>query len=106
MNGILTPVKSIFAEALPILEKFAPSIATAIGGMPGFALSFVIPLLAKSFGTDTHNLSDLASKILKDQDAPLKLQALEHQHHDWICAVVDSSTRIKNAEISVKLNWN
>ena len=100
------PLKSVFKEVLPTLEKFSPSIAAAIGGPVGFAMSFIIPLLAKSFGTETHDVSSLVKAILKDPESPVKLQSLEHQHHDWICGMLDSINNLQSAEISIKLEWN
>jgi hypothetical protein len=98
-------LKNVFKDALPIIEKFSPSIAGAIGGVPGFALSFVIPLLAKTFNADSHNLSDIVTNIVKDQAAAVKLEGLEHQHHDWICAVTESAGKLLHAEVNVKLDW-
>lgn len=99
-------IKSIFKEAIPTLEKFSPTIAAAIGGPPGLAISFVIPMLAKAFGADSHNLNDIVKAIVKDVDAPIKLEALEHQNHDWLCAIMDSVNNLVAAEINIRLDWN
>lgn len=102
----MNSLKTIFKDALPTLEKFSPSIAAALGGVPGFALSVVVPILAKTFGVDSHNLNDLASAILKDEHASVKLQGLENQHHDWLCAVTDSVSNLASAELHLKLDWH
>lgn len=98
-------LKSVFKDALPIIDKYAPTIGSVIGGVPGLALGLVVPILAKAFGSDAHNLSDIVANIVKDEAAPIKLQALEAEHCDWICSLTQSVNKLQSAEISIKLDW-
>lgn len=100
------PISTIFKEALPTIEKYAPTLGSFFGGAPGIALSIVVPLLAKAFNTEAMNFSDLISRIMKDEAAPLKLQSLEDEHYDWLCSLLNSVNKLKSAEIVIKLDWN
>ena len=97
----------IFREILPVLQKFAPTLAAIVGGPAGIATGFVIPLLANAFKLDFKpgSLSGLVSSILSASDAPEKLNAIEKEHAPWLSAMMDETGKLAKAEISVKLEW-
>lgn len=98
-------LKELFSDSLPIIEKFAPSVGTAIGGPVGIAAGYAIPLLASAFGSKPSNIREIASKILTDADAQSKLEEIEHEHGDWICTLTDSLGNLSRAEIHINLEW-
>src|ERR1700689_438273 len=99
-------LKEIFDASLPIITKFAPSIGAAIGGPYGMAGGYILPLLASAFGSHPTDLKDLVQKILNDPNAQGKLESLEHEHGDWLFNLMESSEKLQEAEISVKLRWS
>jgi hypothetical protein len=99
-------LKELFSDALPIISKFAPSIGAAIGGPVGLASGYAIPILASAFGAHPTDVRGLVQKIVNDSEAQSKLEGLEHEHGDWICALVDSVGNLSKAEIHINLEWN
>jgi hypothetical protein len=95
----------VLQEALPIITQFAPKIGGAIGGPVGIAAAYIIPILAQVFSSSPGDLKQLATNILKDPDASTKLETVEHEHGDWVCAMIDSVSTLSKAEINVKLEW-
>ena len=70
-------MKDIFKEALPVIEKVAPAIATALGSpVAGVAIS----CLAKMFNGDEKDLSKLAECILSDENVQDKLCKVEEDY--------------------------
>ena len=102
LNGI----REVFSDALPIIEKFAPTLARAIGGPFGAGIGYVIPLLATAFSDNNFDLKRIADTILNDPLAPDKLGAIEHEHCDILCNLLGTVDRLMSAEINIKLNWN
>jgi hypothetical protein len=78
-------VTEIFKEILPILSRFAPSIASAIGGPVGLAAGFVLPLLSHAFESHPSDFSELIKKITSDPHACDKLDKLEKEYCTLIC---------------------
>lgn len=98
-------IKELFADALPIITKFAPSIGAAIGGPVGAATGFVVPLLATAFGVHPSDIGGLTQKILDDPDSQGKLEQIEEEHGDWVCRLMDSVNNLSHAEVNIKLDW-
>lgn len=98
-------IKGLFGDAIPIIQKFAPSVASAITSPIGFAAGYIIPILASAFGTSSRDLNALAGKIFEDPDAAEKLAAIEHDHGDWLCGILQSVTHLSSADIHIKLEW-
>lgn len=94
-------LKKLMHNALPIIERFSPIIGSAIGGIPGFALGHLIPLLAKTFGADPNDPNDVANAILSDSNAGEKLKALEAEHCDSLCQIMKNLHDTKSAELSI-----
>jgi hypothetical protein len=100
-----TSAKELLSDAFPIIEKFAPGIAGAIGGPIGFAAGYIIPVLARAFGSPSTDLKQLVANILNDPHAADKLGEIEHEHSDWLCSITDSVDRLTSAEVNIKLSW-
>ena len=98
-------LKELFGDALPIIEKFAPSIGGAIGGPVGVAAGYVVPILANAFGAHPSNIKELVGNILADSGAQSKLEAIEHEHGDWVCTLMDSVGNLTSAKINIELTW-
>lgn len=98
-------IKGLFGDAIPIIQKFAPSVASAITSPIGFAAGYVLPLLASAFNTSPRDLNTLAAKIFEDPNAGEKLAEIEHDHGDWLCGILQSVTHLSSADIHVKLEW-
>lgn len=98
-------VQAIFQEALPIIQKFAPSIGEIIGGPIGLSVGYIIPILASAFNVHPANLKQLVSTIVQDPDAESKLQHIEKEHGDWLCTILNSVSALSKAEVNVKLEW-
>jgi hypothetical protein len=99
-------VKEILKDALPMIQKFAPSIGAAIGGPIGIATGFVLPILTNEFNAHPQNFGQLVTNMLQDIEAPAKLQKLEKEHGSWVSELMDSVNSLAEAEINVKLKWD
>lgn len=99
-------IKEMFKEVLPLISKYSPTISAAIGGPYGFAIGYLIPILAKTFNCDPQNIAGLVKNIINDPDAQSKLESIEHDHCDWLCSIMDNVDRLSNAEINIKLSWS
>jgi hypothetical protein len=96
---------TIFQNAFPIIAKLAPTFARAIGGFPGIAMTYVLPLLAHAAGTNSTDIPTMISNFINDPKAQNNLKDLEHDHADWLCSLLESTNRITQAEINIKLSW-
>jgi len=99
-------IVEIFKEAMPIIEKFSPTIAGALGGPWGLAASYIFPILAKTFGTESMDYKLMEQNIVNDPDAPNKLSALEDIHKDILNSVWKDLHSVTQAEIRVILSFN
>lgn len=97
--------KELLSDAFPIIQKFAPAIAGAIGGPTGFALGYLVPILANAFGAHPNNMKEIIANIINDPLAANKLGEIEREHGDWLCTVTDNIDRLITAEINIKLEW-
>ncbi len=105
IKGILAgTAKELLNDAFPIIEKCAPSIAGAIGGVPGFALGFILPALSKAFNAPSGDIPQLVTNILNDPDNKAKLAKIQDEH-GWIATLSTEMNRLAGAEITVRLNW-
>lgn len=98
-------VKGLLSDALPLIENFAPAVATAIGGPVGFAAGYILPILANAFGTHPTDIKQLAANILSDPNAAQKLQTINTEHGDLLSGVMDSVGNLLHAEVNIKLDW-
>jgi hypothetical protein len=97
--------KEIFAEAFPVIEKLAPSIAGAIGSpVASAATMFGINLLGNALNVNPVNVRDVAQAVLTDPDAQGKISDLETMFAQWFKGHQCFKMPAK-AEINVKLEW-
>lgn len=99
-------LKELFNDALPVINKFAPTIGEIIGGPIGMATGYIVPILANAFETSPTNLKKLAETIISDPDSQKKLEMVESNHADWLTALTTTVTHLSSAEVNVKLEWN
>src|ERR1700689_136575 len=86
----MTIVTELLKDALPTIEQFAPTVAGALGGVPGYVGATVLGKLLGAFGlagtgsTGATAIEQLASNIVADPQAKAKLQSLEQEHKSWL----------------------
>jgi len=98
-------IKEGLKDAIPLIEKFAPAIASLIGGVPGIAASSALSLLNSAFNSNSSDLPGLATKILSDPNVESKLQELNNTHGTWL-TYVENLKKLKKAEININLEWD
>lgn len=99
--------KELLHDSWPIIEKFAPSVSTALGSpFGGIATKFGLDLLGASFNLNTPDITQLGSSILQDPNADIKMGFVESMFVEWF---KNNSNQIKmpsKAEINIKLEWS
>lgn len=77
-------LKDIFGEAFPILEKFAPLLAGAVGS-PGasFGTAVALNVLARAFDLPPNELGQIKEAIVSDPEAQNKLETIEGNFSNW-----------------------
>jgi hypothetical protein len=105
LNLMTHGLGTLFENALPLLNQFAPTIGATLAGPPGFAAGYIIPLLAHAFSALPKNAKEISDAILADKDAASKLRDLEFNHAGILSALGDSISSLSKAEINVKLEW-
>ena len=98
-------LSDIFKESFPLIEQYAPAVATAINAPLGVAASFIMPILTQAFGVQTGDIKGLASSIIKDTDAPSILKNIQSLHGDWLTELLQSANKLSKAQITVNLEW-
>jgi hypothetical protein len=103
MNFLL----NAFEAVMPMIEKSAPMIASAMGGpIAGIATTALI-LIKNAFGLPTEATpADLLTAIQSHPDAETILAKLNATHGTWLAKVVSMVDNPTTAEINVKLTWN
>lgn len=102
----MNAIKSLLAEAFPIIEKFAPTLGIALGGAPGFAAGYILPLLANAFGSSPKDIGSIAKNILSNNNTPNILKDLESSHGDWLSTLATDIPQMTSGEISINLKWD
>lgn len=97
-------LSEVLHEALPLVEKFAPTIGSILGGIPGLASGSALSLLSKAFDTNPSNIHKLGEAIVNDPDAADKLADLDNQHGTWL-SYIENIKNLAKAEINIKLEW-
>jgi len=98
-------LKEIFNDALPIIQRVAPTIASAIGGPLGLASGYVLPILASAFNIHPSNPQSIVQAILSHDGSEDTLASVEKEHGSVLCDLMNTVSNLENAEINVKLNW-
>jgi hypothetical protein len=98
--------KDILAEVFPIIQKVAPTFATALGSPgAGLATTFALSMLAKEFGVNPGDVHQLVTCISGDPDCNSKLSNIESEFSGWIKNSGLQITPPSKIEMSLKLEW-
>lgn len=97
-------IKELLKDSFPVIEKFAPTVAGALGGPIGVAVGFIVPALAKAFGADPTDFNDISDKIINDPNVSEKLQHVEH-NHDLLCKLMSKSANLANLKLNLEATW-
>jgi len=82
--------------SLDVIVSSVSKIAPILGGVLGTPLAGVaVGLLAKCFGVDVSNLSDLAHKIATDPDSAVKIKQLENEHVETLQKIITQNYAIE-----------
>jgi hypothetical protein len=98
-------IKGLLKDAWPIIESAAPTIARAVGGVPGVAISYVLPLLYRAFNAEKGNIPELINNIVNSPNAKDILSDVEHEHGDWLCTMLDSVGQLESVKFNVEIQW-
>lgn len=91
--------KEILGDAFPLLEKYAPMVASTLGSpIAGSATAFVLNSLRTSFGINDPDISKLGAAIVSSNDACDILSQLESN--------LKNIRLPSSIEINIKLAWN
>lgn len=102
MSDIGHNFKEVLGDSFSILEKLAPTIATAIGSpVAGTAAMFGLNLLSNAFGVPPHGLSNALST---SPDASDRLTKLESTFSDWFKA--NNGGARWPSSVEIKITWN
>jgi hypothetical protein len=101
----LSHVKTAFADAMPIIERVSPALATVIGGPGGAALGYVLPLLAHAFGTHPTDIKGLIAAMANDPDVETKINGIATENKDMLEALATNTDRLTSAKINIELGW-
>lgn len=98
--------KEILGDAFPVIEKFAPLIASAIGTpAAGSATLLGMHLLASAFNINPANTQNFGHEIVNNPDAQNILQTLESQYGDTFRTALAKMPMPSNLEINLKVTW-
>lgn len=95
-------------EAMPIIEKMAPSVAAAIGGPFGIALTAFVNLINMFYAYPNNTFpaefpttfKPFVDKIINDEDSVDKLKKMEEDQGSWLTGLLKS---YQKAEIDIKV---
>jgi len=93
-------VKSALMDILPLIEKSAPAIASAIGTP---STGVVVSLLCDLFGANKNDLTDLVNKVISDPSADKKLVSVQDTFFNNVKGWL--SSKPSKAVISLCLEW-
>lgn len=99
--------KQILQDIFPILEKVAPTFATALGSpIAGVASTFALSILANKFGLNPKDVAKLPEVINADPECNDKLCEIENTFADWFKNNAQQIKSPSKAEINVKVEWD
>lgn len=98
-------IKEVFQDVLPIIQRVAPSVASALGGPFTLAANYILPILSSAFGVNTQEPKDVVQAILSHDGYENTLAKVEEDHCDVLCGLMNSVNHLTQAEINIKLSW-
>lgn len=93
-------------DALPLIEKFAPSFGKLLHGTSNIAIGIALPLLEQKFNAKHGDISSIVNAITGDPEAADKLASLEQDHSKWIAGLTGGIGHISRLEINVKMDFD
>ncbi len=102
-DEVMTTIKDVLHEVMPVIEKSAPAIGRIIGGPVGLATTFAVSLLAHAFGTHPSDIQNLPTTILNDPTADIKLRELEKYNADLLATLKHDDKPPTNVEININM---
>lgn len=93
-------IEDVFRDALPIINRFAPSIAYTLGNGVGAGINFVISLLSNAYSVNPANLPELASKISSNPESEHILKELEQKN------TIHNNSHLASVEMNLKLQFD
>ena len=93
--------KDLLHDVLPVIEKTAPTIATALGSP---AAGIAVKVLCDSFGCSNNDIPNLISNIQQDSDANSKITNAEGDYLQKIAGLFASRFPLK-ASLTINLEW-
>lgn len=93
--------KDLLYDVLPVIEKTAPTIATALGSP---AAGIAIKVLCDSFGCSPNDIPNLIKNINEDSDSLTKINNAEGDYLQKIAGLFASRFPLK-ASMTINLEW-
>jgi hypothetical protein len=96
-------LKELLGEAFPLIEKFAPSVATLLGSpIAGAATSGAIAMLNLVFGgKEESTVANLATLVSQHPEVESKLKVIE----SFFSGLTQITGTPSNFEFSLKIGW-
>ncbi len=99
--------KDLVKDAFPILEKYTPIIATALGSpYGGAAAMFGLNLLGSVFGVQPDHIDNLNQTIAEHPDPATALSGVDDRFRTWLSGHPINFKMPTEAEISLRLKWD
>jgi hypothetical protein len=86
---VTSTIRELMIDALPIIEKAAPYLASLFHGRSEFIIGFILPLIARVFDVQPSDLNGLVQAITTHPDADVKLKKIEDEHLTPLTQFVD-----------------
>jgi hypothetical protein len=98
--------KEVLSDVYPIIEKYAPTLATALGSpLSGMAAVFGANIIANAFGVNVNDVKRLPEIIGSDLDAKEKLCSLEETFSSFFQNASNNFKMPNHLEVTVKASW-
>jgi hypothetical protein len=98
----MTWFKEAFAELLPVIEKAAPMIASALGGPLAGTASVAVSALAKVYGSLPSDIPSLIKDIKNDSDSDTKLKNAQSLFQQ---SMFESYAGLLPRKLTIVIDW-
>ncbi len=80
-------------------------VAGVIGGVPGAALSYLVPFLVKAFGGDGGDLTSVAANMAADPELVAKITGIAGDHGAALAALGNDASRLIGVKLNLELTF-